>query len=165
MRKTKSWAKRPPEAANLLNPAFCACLLYAFIDEYEMSSFKELEFPLLYLVLPLVLHKETRGTVNSRVRFLVWAKSHPECIASFAKRASAFVDITNEAIEFLLRSSSAFISDTGTIKVRKNVALRSTKKYTDREIRDCILKSRNIARWFARSGSAETIYAILGVRP
>lgn len=151
----------------MLNPALCACLLYSFIDEYETENLnlKELELPLLYLVLPLVLHKETRGTVNSRVHFLVWAKSHPECIASFAKRASAFVDITNEAIEFLLRSSSAYISDTGTIKVRKNVALRSTKKYTDREIKDCILKSRNIARWFARSGSTETIYAILGVRP
>lgn len=124
----------------MLNPAFCACLLYSFIDEYETENLKEPELPLLYLVLPLVLHKETRGTVNSRVHFLVWAKSHPECIASFAKRASAFVDITNEAIEFLLRSSSAFISDTGTIKVRKNVALRSIKKYTDREIKDCVFE-------------------------
>lgn len=61
------WSKRTPEIANLLNPSFCAILLYSATFEYQKKAKNNsMPFPLLYLVLPIILHKSTRNRVNSR---------------------------------------------------------------------------------------------------
>ncbi|WP_442969853.1 three component ABC system middle component [Roseburia sp. AM23-20] len=50
---------RTHEVAFLLNPAFCGRILYSTIRTYNEKTNRAFPFPLIYLVLPLVLHKET----------------------------------------------------------------------------------------------------------
>mgnify|MGYP000535543387 FL=1 len=75
----KVWSERAQEIAFLLNPAFCGRILYSTIKTYANNSHRALPFPLIYLVLPLVLHKSTREKINSRTQLLVWIQNIPNC--------------------------------------------------------------------------------------
>lgn len=72
-----SWNKRTREVAYLLNPAFCGRMLYSAINAYSIKTKRAFPFPLVYLVLPLVLHKETRANINSRTQLHLWVQQHP----------------------------------------------------------------------------------------
>ena len=106
----KKWNERSPEVANLLNPAFCARLLFSAIHNYELTAKRDFPFPLIYLVLPLVLHRATRERINSGTQLLAWIQSNPELLVCFPQRASDLVPITNEAVELLLQAGSIAIT-------------------------------------------------------
>lgn len=161
----KKWTERPSEVAYLLNPAFCGRLLYGTIRAYNDEAQRGLPFPLVYLVLPLLLHKTTRQSINSRTQFLVWQKQNEYRLVHFAERAKQLVQITNEAIEFLLQTGYISVNESGElIAVPTKRALHKTK-LADDEVKECINKSEHIAKWFARAGKVETIYITLGVMP
>lgn len=80
-----SWEKRSPEVANLLNPAFCAVILYATVAEYQKKAKSGVPFPLLYLLLPIVLHQGTRSRINSKTNMVVWLQRNPDVLIVFPK--------------------------------------------------------------------------------
>lgn len=160
----RNWNQRTREIAYLLNPAFCGRLLYAAIKEYEKKTSHEFPFPLTYLILPLVLHKQTRDAINSRIMLPQWVQTNQQLLIGFGRRAKDLVLITNEALEFLLQTGMIQLSGDGTISTLPKKGLSKTK-FVNSEISQCIMKSENVARWFANTGKVETIYICLGVRP
>lgn len=159
------WSMRTPEVAYLLNPAFCGRILYSSIKEYRKVSHKAFPFPLVYLVLPLVLHKQTRINISSRTQLLVWIQKNAKLLIDFPRRAKDLVPITNEAIEFLLQTEKVILTLNGELKICHTSRPLSKNQYADCEIKECIKKAEHIARWFASTGRTETIYINLGVRP
>lgn len=160
----RKWEERPPETKYLLNPAFCSRLLYAAIFEYESKSGRPMPFPLIYLILPLVLHKRTREKINSVTKLLNWTQANQELLLGFPARAKGLVEITNESIEFLLCSGIAQLTDTGEIIRTPRKRKLSEADYLNEEIKQCIWKSKHVARWFIGAGTTENVYACLGVR-
>lgn len=160
------WNKRTPEIANLLNPAFCAVILYATVSEYQKKTKDGLPFPLLYLILPIILHQNTRSRVNSKTNMVVWLQRNPDTLVGFPERARSLVEFTNEAIEFLLLQQIVII-DGGKLSIAKTMSKVKTDRYaaTDSEIADCIQKATYIGRWFSNMRSEENIYVAWGVRP
>jgi hypothetical protein len=161
----RKWSERSNEVAYLLNPAFCGRLLYSAIRTYNLEANRAFPFPLAYLILPLVLHKNTREKINSRTQLLVWIQRHEYLLIGYAKRAEQLVPITNEAIELLLQSDLITISSSGELEFSTTKQSLSKTRFTDDEIKECINKSEHIAKWFAKAGKPETIYVSLGVRP
>lgn len=169
----RAWNKRSKEVAYLLNPAFCGRILYNTIKTYNKASNKidnevskrVFPFPLIYLVLPLVLHKRTRNLISSKTKFLVWLQKYPEQIIDFPERAKDLIPITNEAIELLLQSGLIRLTNNAEIEIVDTVGLLGKNKYVDEEVKECLNKSEHIARWFFGAGKVETIYIGLGVRP
>lgn len=149
----------------MLNPAFCARLLYGTIRTYNIESKRAFPFSLIYLVLPLLLHKHTRNAINSRTQLLVWVQRNEYLLINFAKRAKQMVRITNEAVELLLQSNYLKLTTSGELEILSTTRAISKTQFTDDEVKDCITKSEHIAKWFAKAGKAETIYVSLGVRP
>lgn len=135
------WSKRTPEIANLLNPSFCAILLYSAIFEYQKKAKNNMPFSLLYLVMPIVLHKNTRNRVNSRENMVVWLQRNPDVLIGFADRAKSLIGFTNEAIEFLLFQGNCEIIDGG-LSIIKTVSKSKIVQYAanDQEIAECIQK-------------------------
>lgn len=72
-----SWNKRTREVAYLFNPAFCGRMLYSAIKVYGIKTKRAFPFPLVYLVLLLVLHKETRANINSRTQLHLFLTTKP----------------------------------------------------------------------------------------
>lgn len=161
----RCWHERSIEIAYLLNPAFCGRLLYVTILHYQEEKGEGMPFPLTYLILPLVLHRDTRSSIDSRTQLLVWVKRHPELMISYAQRAKSLVTITSEALEFLLQSNAISITDSGLLSANVVRGMKSMTKHVDDEVAECLKKCGHVARWFARAGETATIYAALGVRP
>ncbi len=160
-----SWNERTREVAYLLNPAFCGRMLYSVINTYNAKANRAFPFPLVYLVLPLVLHKETRANINSRTQLHLWVQQHPQLLIGFPQRATELIPITNEAIELLLQTEKVVLTPNAELGVPPTSHSLSKTKYADAEIKECLLKCEHIARWFATAGKVENIYIALGVRP
>lgn len=161
----KNWECRATEVAYLLNPAFCGRLIYHAIKTYFEETNRPMPFPLVYLILPLVLHKKTRERINSVTQMQVWIQRNPDVLIGFAERASSMVKVTNEAVEFLLQSEIVNLTNNAELELCKLKKSLSPNKYTNDEIKKCITKSSNLAKWFSKAGTVETIYISWGVRP
>ena len=159
------WNERSREIAYLLNPAFCGRLLYSTISSYRTIAQHAFPFPLTYLILPLVLHKETRLSISSRKQLHVWVQQNPQLLMLFPKRAKALVQTTNEALELLLQTKAVELTTNAELDATLSPHGLSKTKYVDHEVQECLSKCEHIAKWFARAGSVENIYIELGVRP
>ena len=161
----QAWDVRSREVAFLLNPAFCSRIIYSVISTYQNDTKRSMPFPLVYIILPLILHEKTRKKIDSRTKFLNWIKRYPQLLIDFSARAKDLIQITQEAIELLLLTNKIIISSSGELEINNsNVGLSKTK-FVDEEISECLVKSEHVARWFATTGKVETIYISLGVRP
>ena len=163
--KMKNWDMRTQEVAFLLNPAFCGRVLYSTIKTYNVKTCGAFPFPLIYLVLPLVLHKGTRSNINSRTQLQLWVRRYPQLLIDFPQRARELVPITNESIEFLLQTGIVLLTPKGELEISPDSKTLSKTKFVDDEISECFKKGEHIANWFATAGKVETIYIELGVRP
>lgn len=160
-----SWSMRTPEIAFLFNPAFCGRLLYVTIKTYNEQTDASFPIPLIYLVLPLVLHKETRKLIDSRTQLHLWIQKYPHLLIDFPGRTKGLVEITNESLEFLLQTKLIYVTSNGKLKLNKTSKKISEGKFVDDEISECVRKSKQIGKWFAKAGKVETIFIELGVRP
>lgn len=161
----KDWNERSREVAYLLNPAFCGRIIYNVVKAYYDESKRPMQFPLVYLILPIVLHKKTRSKISSVTQMQVWIKRNPDLLIGFAERARSLVEITNEALEFLMQAKLIELNDNADLSVSRTIKALSKSRYINEEIKECINKSTGLAKWFARSGTVESIYISWGIRP
>lgn len=161
----QSWNERTQEVAFLFNPAFCARILYSTITTYNKKTNQAFPFPLIFLVLPLILHKETRKNINSRTKLLLWVQKYPQLLIDFPKRTRILVPITKEAIEFLFQTGKIILTINGELEASPDKKILSKTKFVDDEISECLNKGEHVAKWFADAGKVEMIYIKLGVRP
>jgi Family of unknown function (DUF6521) len=159
------WEERPIEVANLLNPAFCGAILLRAISEYQRTSQEFFPYALTFLVLPIILHKNTREQIapQTRVQLHAWIQQHQDVRVGFADRASQLVPITNESIMFLLQLNQLSIDQRG--RFEAHTQRQTLRVPTSEEIDDCYRKARIVGRWFARAGVSENVFAMWGVRP
>lgn len=161
----KKWESRATEIAYLLNPAFCGRIIYHVVKTYSEQTTRPMPFPLVYLILPLVLHRKTRERIKSVTQMQVWIQRNPDLLIGFAERTKNMVKITNEAVEFLMQSGVVVLTNNAELELAKLFKSLSANKYTNVEIKDCIAKSSSIAKWFTKAGKVETIYTNWGIRP
>lgn len=161
----RNWELRATEVAYLLNPAFCGRIIYNVIKTYFEETKRPMPFLLVYLILPLVLHKRTREIINSATQMQVWIQRNPEVLIGFAERTNSMIKVTNEAVEFLLQNEVINLTNKAELEQCKLKKSLSTTKYTNHEIKKCISKSSSVAKWFSKAGTVETIYTCWGVRP
>lgn len=160
-----SWNERAHEVAYLLNPSFCGRMLYSTIRTYCASTQRAFPFPLVYLILPLVLHKETRESIDSRKQLHLWVQQYPQLLIDFSQRTTDLIPITNEAIEFLLQTEKLVLTPNAELETSPTSCNLSKTRYIDSEIKECLQKCEHVAKWFAAAGKVENVYIELGVRP
>lgn len=162
------WAQRSSEERSLFNPSFCATLLWQSARGYGEGSVGALSFEESFLVLPFVLHHETREQLpqSTATSLAVWLDQHPLARGRIASRARLLVPFTREAITF--GGLYGFIRlDGGALHAEprwRRAVNRALAESSD-EVRRCANRSTLVGKWFARSGSAATVLALLGVRP
>jgi hypothetical protein len=159
-----SWENRPLEVAYLLNPAFCGEVLCQAIKEYNRHTSISFPYPLLFLILPIILHRSTRTKIGAQRQMYSWLQTYPEVKINFAARAKHFVPITKEAINFLLQVKAIEFDETAGIALvprsRKSVPLTSGC-----EVDECYKKAKTLGRWLARAGAPVNNYVMWGVKP
>ena len=162
----REWSKRSNEIRFLLNPAFCGRIIYASVEEYRKRCGNDMPFPLVYLVLPLILHRYTREKIlpGSKTNLIQWTQSNNDILIGFPARTRGLLETTDEAVEFLLCAGLIEITEDGCIKRIQRRRITETE-YTDEEIEDCLSKVKYVSRWFADLSSIDIIFSCLGVKP
>ncbi|MBS3678960.1 hypothetical protein KGF86_01920 [Ornithinibacillus massiliensis] len=155
---------QPVEVRNLLNSAFCGEVIRRCIKSYEKNTGALFPYSIVYFILPLVLHEETRISIsnNSRKHLHVWLDTEVQLKIKSANRIKSMVPITNEALIFLLSN--------GYISVNKNKILvknyrRKNKQFENTEVQECFNAAEILGRWFGKAGKETTIFSMFGVKP
>lgn len=164
----RSWSERPLEEASLLNPAFCSAVLTSTVDDYIEATPAGMPFVLAFLVLPVVLHKQTRGALpnNIRTSLAAWMENNPNARVGLVERIRSLTPYTREALLFGAARRSIAFSDSGRIVLNGGFSgLRKFLRTTTDETRACIDKARFLGRWFAGGGTEQTVLSLWGVRP
>jgi hypothetical protein len=159
-----SWDNRPKEIAYLLNPSFCGEILYHTIKEYAVKTSNPLPYPLLFLVLPIVLHRNTRSKINRERKLHTWLQDNPEVKIGYASRAKQLVPITKEAINFLLQVEAIDIDENAGVTIISHKRHKKANTCSE-EVEDCYKKAKIFGRWLANSGTTATTYIMWGVKP
>jgi Family of unknown function (DUF6521) len=162
------WRLRAVEEANLFNPAFCAILLAKAADNFAKRASRPLPFPLAFLVLPVVLHRETRLALphTTITSVLPWVQNNREHLVDFTSRVTQVRDITREALIFGVRHEMLALSESGdvTLGTRRRSVAKNADLFTN-EVNDCLDRAAFVGRWFAAAGSTAAIFAAWGVAP
>jgi len=162
----KPWHLRPQEVANLLNPAFCGQVLHAAVKAHVEASTGALPFPLSFLILPLVLHRTTRDTIDGRTKhFQNWITDHEEVKVGFAARARQTAPYTREAVMFLLQTGAFKMAAEGGLVTAKELKRIQRKVAQADENEACLKKAAIVGTWLATAGSPSTVFASVGVQP
>jgi len=167
----KPWRSRTYEERHLLNPAFCSLVLWhaakGAVTE-AVAPRVSLSFLESFLVLPIVLHRKTRESLPPRLNtsMPIWVESEPLVIVNLPQRAKSLNSYTKEAVMFG-GTSDLFKVNSSALLINDDVSrdIRRTLKQTSDEVRSCMKKAEFLGRWFAHTGTPETVFTILGVRP
>jgi len=160
------WKERPIEMAHLLNPAFCSLLLKETVDGYSQEYGNNMPYIFSFLVLPLILHKQTRDILprTIRTRFHSWAHQSQSTRLNYIERTRQLVPFTKEALLWCLSSGLIAIDDKACLYPLKN-RLNIDYWPSDSEPKTCKDKAFFLGRWLTRAGDPSTILAILGIKP
>jgi hypothetical protein len=163
------WNSRPQDVAALLNPAFDGLLLHRAVTGYYQEAAFGTPFPIMFLILPFVLHEPTRLRLPAKVttHLATWLQDERDALLGFADRATDLVPYTQEAILFLTSHSLlGFDSDErcvlGKAKFKQGMGTFTSSSV---EVEACHKAAHSVGRWLALSGNPTTLYSLLGIRP
>jgi hypothetical protein len=158
------WEQRPVEVANLFNPAFCTVLLQSSIRGFQSQRDGGMPYPLLFLVLPIVLHSYTRQTLprTTATKMHVWLQEHPEVRIGFVERSRNLVPYTKEALIFGIQAGTITIGTDGSFAwVPKSLR----KSGHDSELDRLQKRAEFLGKWLAQFEEPSNIFTMWGIRP
>lgn len=168
---TAIWENRPLEIRNLFNPAFCAHLIHDALKGYQQEKNEGMPYPLLFLILPVILHKQTRDSLPRGVstKFHVWLNKNSHLRVDFAQRTRDLVSITREALYFGIDSGHITMSDADTFISTKKPFKKTTELLKSEldisEISEIRKRAPFMGRWYGQAGTVASIYVMWGIRP
>lgn len=163
-----AWETRSHEERALLNPAFCANLLWHAAKGRASSGLEPLTIEEAFLVLPLVLPTATRECLPSTLKTSLpaWLENNPIEQRRVASRCQALVPFTRTALTF--GGTHGFLRFEGH-RLRAaadwSKAVRQAIQKASAEVRTCAAKAEFVGKWFANAGNSTTVLALIGVRP
>jgi len=161
-----NWENRPVTVAHLLNPAFCGEIIRIMVKAYKTETKKALPFELTFLVLPIILHKQSRESLPSKTskNFYEWLEENTMTKIHFVNKIKSLVPYTREAILFLIYHEAINITDNGELDF---IAYRkfSLNYLNNEEISSIYSKAQMFGKWLGKSGDTKTIYASIGIKP
>lgn len=167
------WQARTIEERNLLNPAFCAVLLWNVAKGYQSEAAAAnadvglLPIELAFVSASFVLRGQTRRQLPSTVRtsLATWIRDQPLERSAVAKGVVILRPYVREALLFGAQHGVLSMQ-------RRHVAgdIGATRKITrylkqsSAEVRDCVGRAGFVGRWLYRAGTVSTVLAMLGVQ-
>ncbi len=164
----KAWFSRAKEEAYLLNPAFCCATLSVAMRNYTTVKNEGVPFSLVFMFLPIVLHKPTRENLppNTRTSMAAWLQENPGARVLFYERLISLKPHTREAIRFGMLLDWIIVRNGGLLETTlSNTEITRTTRTLSDEARECVMRARFVGKWFAEAGETHTAMAFWGVRP
>ncbi len=160
------WSKRPFEVANLLNPAFCSVIIYSAIETYYIKKNQGMPYILSFLILPVVLHKQTREALPKRSSASLhpWFQNHGEIRVGFSRRVQQLAPYTKESIIFGMQTNIIAINEQGEL-VPGEVKAGVLNWDSNTEAFECREKAKLLGSWYSKVLDISTLFILWGVKP
>ncbi|WP_299494503.1 three component ABC system middle component [uncultured Shewanella sp.] len=157
-----------PEEINLYNPSYVGVVLYQAIREYQAKSPSGFHCGLTYIVVPMSISPRYSKILPVTVATPLagWVSEHEGELIGFAGVVSAYADIVNSAIAFLLEHQAILMDDDGRYFLTE-ITFPQKPNYVvkDAKFKDSFLAAGLLGRWFSEASTVESVYAQLGIRP
>lgn len=162
----KDWNQRNPIIANLLNPAFCGEVLRRTAKSYNQATNTSFPFEYCFIVLPIILHKDTRERMprTTRSYLFAWVEENEDLFYNFSKRAKQMVPFTKESIMFLLQNGLIEINEKGQIVVLERRIKRFKGDDLD-EVESILKKSEMLGKWLSSNSNVNSVYSFFRITP
>jgi hypothetical protein len=163
-----AWNERSREERTLLNPGYCANLLWHSTLGHASFDGSALAFEEAFLVLPLVLDRRTREALprDTRTSLATWLEGDALARGRIASRAQLLADFTKEALLFGGVHGLFSIAEGRVVGANAwSKAVRKSLRGSSDEVRETAKKAEFVGKWFAHAGAAATVLALIGVRP
>lgn len=160
------WDERNTIVANLFNPAFCGEIIRTVAYSYNKHADIEFPFAFSFIVLPILLHKDTREKMPRSVRtyLFAWVEENDELFFDFPKRTKSLVKHTKEALSFLLTYAKIEFTEIGSIITSNDKPLR-IKTNDHEEYNEIIKKAEMLGKWLAITNDVKSIYSFFRITP
>ena len=162
------WTTAPREERNLLNPSFVSVIMWHAAIGYRENSQTSLPFELSFLILSMVLHEELRDSLPVRhsTSFAVWLESNAKARILISERTKILVPYSREGLIFG-ESYNYFRVGIRGIEPNPDFKTPTTKlvNISSEEVKRIYKKAQFVGAWFALTGSSQTIFAMIGVKP
>jgi hypothetical protein len=156
------------EERRVLNPAFSGALIARAAMGYSGEASEGLPFIYAYLILPFVLHEETRLRLPNAIvtRLITWTERNADLVAYFPRRLNDLSPATREGLLLITTTDVASVGTRGCIIVNaaSRVLTKLEKTTKSNEVADCMKRAHFVGRWLATSGTIPTVLSSLGVR-
>ena|ERR1700728_4705124 len=156
------------EERRLLNPAFASALVIRAVYGFTKETRSGLPFVYAYLVLPLLLHPDTRERLPQTVvtKLVTWTERNGDVVAPVPQRVRELAPATRESL--LLASIAGLIDLDRTAEIQPVLAERELVRFerssASPEITACMRKAYFLGRWLATAGTVPTVMTALGVQ-
>lgn len=160
----RPWRERSAAERALLNPALIAVILREGAYGYGQHGGIALPFALAFLLVPVVLHPESRSALPRTVRTAVtaWLGSNPAIRSTVRERVPGLAPLVRDGTRLGL-ASGVLELDAGGLRPRQ--LRRSAEARQANELQALLVAARFVGRWTARVESPATVCALWGVRP
>jgi hypothetical protein len=151
-----------------LNPPFCCVTITSACAGYRETSNQPLPFALAFMVLPIVLHQQTRKSLPRTIRTSLpgWIQKHAEARIGFPERLIPLRAYTREALQYGLTFEWIAMGDSGDIRcATTNAVVNRAIRLLDGDAQECVSRARFLGKWFGSGISTATTMALWGIRP
>ncbi len=133
---------------------------------FTEQSQNGMPYPLIFLLLPIVLHKNTRETLPKSLatKMHPWLQQNEEVKIGFSDRCAAITGYTREAILFGVAGTLFRFSSDLTLQAPP-LRLPPLAWPRDSEPVICRQRARFVGKWLATAGDVTTIFATWGILP
>jgi hypothetical protein len=158
-------SERSMETNNLLNPAFCGLVYASIVEGFNSKSITTIPFYLPYILMPIVLHKESRLQIPSTTatKFHSWIQNAEQIKIGLPERARSLKPFVSEAATFLHGQGHIESDETLGIKIKE---LRKMKKIISESeaTTEYTRKAKILGAICGKNNSDLSILALLGVQ-
>lgn len=164
MMPLSEWEGRSPVVASMLNPALIATVVTAAAEEFERVGERRMPWELVFIVVPLVLHRDTRQALPSRTTSHLpnWIAKNPTLHAGFPERAQEMVPHVQEGLRFALREDAVTLNEDGLLT---GAFPRKSRPAAIGDIAEIVRVAGFLGRWFSKVDRTSTVYSYFGVTP
>lgn len=164
---TTAWANRPPEVANLLNPALLSLLIHAVADGYRERTDQPLPFTLPFIAIPLCINPQSRSELPSKssTSMLVWLSEHPDVRYLLPAEARDLGALIREAMIFGSEHGLYAVGVAGIAVIAKPPSYAKRNRTFSADMLAMYNKAAVVGKWLGRAGSEASILSAWGVTP
>jgi hypothetical protein len=145
------------------NPALGCALVWSFLAGAGEAD-RALEFPLLFLPLPIVLSslRTTLDHTNRRTGFYGWLERHPEVRVGLGGRVHRMQPITRRAVLYGARIRLIAAGEDGTF-YSADFLSETALSHAGPAVRRLFPLARRLGLWIGEVGSAREVLYALGL--